>query len=441
MEETPSVFQSKPGRTTIVQHSIHVGDAAPIRQRPYRIPYSRREMVKRELDEMLASGVIRPSTSPWASPIVLVEKKDGGVRFCVDFRRKLNQVARFDAYPMPLVEEVFESIGTSAVVTTLDLASGYWQIPTDLKSRDKTAFTTPFGLFEFEVMPFGLHSAPATFQRMISHVIRDCQQFFCAYLDDVAVFSKNWEEHCAHLRQVFSRLYIAGLTLKLRKCCFGGIQVPYLRHIIGGGIIQPDPSKVQAVREFPRPVTKTDIRAFLGLVGYYYRRFIPGFAAIAAPLTDLTRKGQSNQVNWGDDQEAAFQRLKCHLTSAPVLQVADPAKPYILQTDASDRGLGAVLSQHDPLGEEHRVALASRKLLPRETKYSTIEKECLAIVWALQFFHVYLYGQSFTILTDHQPLAWLQSEEHEPEAHPMAPNGAAIWFLDCSSEWGSEHQC
>ena len=138
------------------------------------------------------------------------------------------------------------------------------------------------------------------------YIIRDCQQFSCAYLDDVAVFSKNWEEHCAHLRQVFSRLHIAGLTLKLRKCRFGGIQVPYLGHIIGGGIIQPDPSKVQAVREFPRPVTKTDIRAFLGLVGYYHQ-FIPGCATIAAPLTDLTRKGQSNQVNWGDDQEAAFQ--------------------------------------------------------------------------------------------------------------------------------------
>ena len=150
--------------------------------------------MKRELDEMLASGVIQPSMSPWALPIVLVEKKDGGVRFCVDFL-KLNQVVRFDAYPMPLIEEVFESIGTSAVVTPLDLASGYWQIPMDPKSCDKTAFTTPFGLFEFEVMPFGLHSAPAMFQRMITHVIRDCQQFSCAYLDDVVVFSKNWEEH------------------------------------------------------------------------------------------------------------------------------------------------------------------------------------------------------------------------------------------------------
>ena len=170
MAEFPRVIEAKPGCTTIIQHEIHVGDTAPIRQRPYRIPYSRREAVKKELNEMLASGIIQPSTSPWASPIVLVEKKDGGLCFCVDFC-KLNQVARFDAYPMPLIKEFFESVGSAAVLTTLDLASGYWQIPMAPESQDKTAFTTPFGLFKFEVMPFGLHSAPATFQRMINHVL------------------------------------------------------------------------------------------------------------------------------------------------------------------------------------------------------------------------------------------------------------------------------
>ena len=198
-------------------------------------------MVKRESDEMLASGVIQPSMSPWASPISLVEKKDGRLRFCMDFR-KLNQVAKFDAYPMPLVEDVFESVGTSAVVTTLDLASGYWQILMEPKYRVKTTFTTPFGLFELEVMPFGLHSAPAMFQRMINHVIRDCQRFSSAYLDDVAVFHKNWEEHCAHLWQVFSRLHAAGLTLKLCKCHFGGIQVP----ILGTSSVREPSSQIPA---------------------------------------------------------------------------------------------------------------------------------------------------------------------------------------------------
>ena len=188
-------------------------------------------------------------------------------------------------------------------------------------------------------------------------------------------------------------------------------------------IIQPDPSKVQAAREF------------LDLVGYYHQ-FIPGFATIAALLTNLTRKGQPNQVNWGDNQEVSFQQLKYIVTGASVLQVADPSKPYTLQMDASNRGFGAVLSQHDPLGDEHPAAFASRKLLPRETKYSTIEKECLAIIWALQFFHVYLYGQSFTVQTDYQPLAWLQRTKNtNPRLTRWAIVVQPLWFLNCSSEW------
>ena len=282
LQEFSPVIQTTPGRTTMAEHEIYVGDTPPIRQRPYRIPYSRRDIVREEVEKMLADRVIRPSTSPWASPIVLVQKKDGGVRFCVDFR-KLNQVAKFDAYPMPRMEEMFESIGSATVVSTLDLASGYWQIPLAPGSREKTAFATPFGLFEFEVMPFGLHNAPATFQRMMDHVLRDCQDFARAYIDDIAVFSHSWEEHLSHLQQVFNRLQLAGLTVKLKKCRFGGQEVSYLGHVIGGGRLQPDPTKIQAVRDYPRPVTKRDVRAFLGLVGYY-RRFIPHFATVAAPL-------------------------------------------------------------------------------------------------------------------------------------------------------------
>ena len=406
VDDFPSVFQTTPGRTTITQHQIYVGDAAPIRQKPYRIPYSRRDMVKRELEEMEAAGVIRPSTSPWASPIVLVEKKDGGIRFCVDYR-KLNQIAKFDAYPMPRIEEMFESIGSALIITTLDLAKGYWQIPMAPESKEKTAFTTPFGLYEFEVMPFGLHNAPATFQRTMNHVLRSCQQFSRAYIDDVVVFSRNWSDHLQHLGKVFTQLEQAGLSLKVKKCQFGQSKVHYLGHVIGGGRIEPEPMKIVAVRNYPRPVTKKDVRAFLGLVGYY-RRFIPQFSSIATPLTDLTKKGVPQTVEWGVNQENAFQKLKLLLIQAPILKVANPSAPYILQTDASDRGLGAVLSQADEGAEEHPVAFASRKLLPREVNYSVIEKECLAIVWALSVFHTYLYGQSFIIQTDHQPLSWLQ---------------------------------
>ena len=248
---------------------------------------------------------------------MIVEKKDGGLRLCVDYRR-LNQLSKFDAYPMPCIKEVFESVGSSTVITTLDLASGYWQIPIAEGSREKTAFATPFGLFEFTIMPFGLHSAPATFQWMINHVLSGCQNFAQAYIDDIVVYSRSWEEHLDHLRQVFTRLQGAGLTVKIKKCQFGRPKVPYLGHLVGGGDLEPDPGKVQAVKEYPQPETKKDVHAFLGLAGYY-RRFIPNFAAVAVPMTELTQKGQPHQVCWTQRQGDAFQKLKDSLVQGPVL--------------------------------------------------------------------------------------------------------------------------
>ena len=402
----PQVLAIQPGRTILVQHFISVGDVTPIQQKPYRVLYSRREQVQQELDRMLQAGVIRPSTSPWASPIVLVNKKDWGIRFCVDYR-KLNQVARFDAYPMPRIEELIDTIGPAVVISTLDLAKGYWQIPMAEESKDKTAFTTPFGLFEFQVMPFGLHSAPATFQRMINHVLRECWSFARSYLDDIVVFSNSWEEHLNHLCQVLECLQKAQLTVNMSKCQFGKIEVHYLGHVIGGGTVKPDPQKLEAVDNYPVPATKKEVRAFLGLSGYY-RRFVPHFATIAEPLTELTKAKNPDKAKWSDRCERAFCKLKELLLTPPILKVAEPTKCYVLQTDASEQGLGAVLSRIDQNREEHPVAFASRKFLPREKNYSVIEKECLAIVWSLQVFHVYLYGQKFTIETDHQPFSWLE---------------------------------
>lgn len=400
-----SVFNANPGRTSVSEHYIHVAEPTPIRQKPYRLPYSRRKVVEEEVQKMLEAKVIRPSCSPWASPIVLVEKKDGTVRFCMDYR-KVNSVTKFDAYPMPRIEEVLESIGSAKVISTLDLAKGYWQIPLSEDAKEKTAFITLSGLYEFEVMPFGLHSAPATFQRTMNHILRGCEQFAGAYIDDVVIYSQFWGEHLQHLSEVFEKIQRAGVTVKLKKCQFGTRRAHYLGHIIGEGKIRPDPEKVKAVMEYPEPKTKKDLRAFLGLVGYY-RRFIPNFATITVPLTNLTRKSHPNQVTWTSDCEKAFQELKTAMVQATVLKVADPSKPFMLQTDASEVGLGAVLSQKDDDGNEHPVAYASRKLLPREVNYATIEKECLAIVWAFRFFYTYLYGQSFTVETDHQPLSWL----------------------------------
>ena len=261
LNEFPDVAGEKLGRTAVIQHEIRVVDSEPIHQQPYRIPAARKEVIKKEIDKMLGMGIIQPSTSPWASPTVLVEKKDGDIRFCVDYR-KLNRVSKFDAYPMPRVEDVLDNVGAAKYISTLDLAKGYWQIPMAGDSKEKTAFTTPFGLFEFQVMPFGLHNAPATFQRMMNDVLRECFDFCQVYIDDVAVYSTTWEEHVEHLRRVFTCLREANLTLKMAKCQFGRRQVEYLGYVVGNGKVLPNPKKIEAVLHYQQPVMKTDVKAF-----------------------------------------------------------------------------------------------------------------------------------------------------------------------------------
>ena len=254
-------------------------------------------------------------------------------------------------------------------------------------------------------MPLGLKGAPATFQRLVYRVIRNLESVCEAYIDDLIIFSKSWEEHVSHIRAALERLKGAWLTAKLSKCCFGTTSCTYLGHVVGSGVVRPEPSKVHAVLTFPIPATKTHVRAFLGLTGYY-RRFIPNYASLAVPLTDLTKKSAPMQVQWNDQCNQAFEDLKNLLCSSPVLQSPDFEKPFI-QTDASDRGLGAVLSQRDDRGSDHPVAYYSRKLLPREERYSTIEKECLAIKVSMCHFRTYLMGCQFTVETDHRALLWM----------------------------------
>ena len=254
-------------------------------------------------------------------------------------------------------------------------------------------------------MPFGLQGAPATFQRLMDRVVHGLD-LTAAYLDDLIVFSETWEEHMAHLRVVLQRLREAGLTAKPRKCHFGANHCVYLGHVVGGGTVRPEHRKMEAVESFPTSQTKKQVRVFLGLAGYY-RRFIPNYASMAAPLTDLTRKSLPTKIQWNDECEQAFQQLKKQLCSAPVLHSPDFDKPFLLQTDASDRGVGAILSQEDADGNDHPVAYFSRKFLPREQRYSTVEKECLAIKLGFQAFRVYLLGRPFTIQTDHCAHIWL----------------------------------
>ena len=314
--------------------------------------------MKMELEQMESMGIIRPSTSEWASPIVIVPKKDGTIRLCVDYQ-KLNRVSRFDAYPMPRVDEMIDHIGQGKYISTLDLNKGYWQVPVEETSQSKTAFTTPFGLYEFITMPFGLQGAPATFQRLMDKILRGLEKYVSAYIDDVAIYSKTWEDHLKQLKSVLARLRAANLTAKPKKCRFGMDETLYLGHVIGGGRVKPELSKVQAVKTYPVPTNKSDIRSFLGLVGYY-RKFIPNFASISAPLSDLTKKTVSKIV-WTDECERSFNKLKEVICSEPVLRSPNYDKQMILQTDAWNRGIGAVLSQVDDNGEEHPIVYISRK--------------------------------------------------------------------------------
>ena len=405
LDSFADVLCNEPGRTTLAEHGIETGEARPVRMPPYRLPHAYQETVLKDLEEMEERGIIEPSGSDWAAPIVVVKKKDGTLCLCVDYRR-LHAVSRVDAYPMPRIDDLIDQLGKAKYITTLDLTRGYWQVPVEEGSRAKTAFTTPSGLYQFSVMPFGLNGAPATFQRMMDRLLRGLGDFAAAYLDDLVVYSSTWEEHLGHIRTVFGRLRDAGLTAKPKKCQFGMSQCVYLGHVVGDGVVQPEQSKIEAVESFPVPRTKKQVHSFLGLTGYY-RKFIPDYAAIATPLTDLTRKTAPTRVVWSADCDTAFKELKGLLCSCPVLKSPDFDKPFVLQTDASDRGVGAVLSQLDDEGAEHPVAYFSRKLLPREERYSTVEKECLAIKLGVQIFRVYLLGRPFTIQMDHRSLAWL----------------------------------
>ena len=292
----------------------------PIRQKPYRIPQAYKEKVFEELEDMEKNGIIEKSESEWVSPLVIVTKKDGGVRLCVDYGQ-LNQITKFDAYPMPRIEELLDNIGSARFITTLDLAKGYWQVPMNPEDRDKTAFVSPKGLYQFTTMPFGLSGAPATFQRMMDEVLRGTESFAGVYLDDIIIHSDTWEDHLRHLDEALKRLEDAGLTLKLKKCSFATEDCTYLGYRIGRGGVKPENSKVQAVAEMSRPTTKKDVRTFLGMAGYY-RRFVKDYATIAEPLTELTRKNLPERVEWNNKAELAFQKLKRMLISAPRIQIS-----------------------------------------------------------------------------------------------------------------------
>ncbi|CAM4637279.1 unnamed protein product [Lepidochelys kempii] len=414
------LFSNQPGRTNLTVHRVQTGSHPPIRCSPFRVAGKTAQDLEREVRDMLALGVIQPSASPWASLVVLVPKKDGSVRFCVDYR-KLKAITVSDAYPMPRPDELLDKLGGARYLTTMDLTKGYWQVPLDADARLKSAFITPLGLYEFLTLPVGLKGAPATFQRLVDQLLRGMESFAVAYIDDICVFSQTWEDHVSQVRQVLDRLQGAGLTVKAEKCKVGMAEVSYLGHRVGSGRLKPEPAKVEAIRDWPAPHTKKQVQAFIGLAEYY-RRFVPHFSAIATPITELCKKGKPDKVVWTEQCQVAFRALKEALVSGPVLANPDFDKPFVVFTDASNTGLGAVLMQEDEKGERHPIVYLSKKLLPREQHYAAIEKECLAMVWALKKLEPYLFGRHFTVYTDHSPLTWL---------HPMKGANAKLlrWSL------------
>ena len=402
--EFSDIFANSPeelGRTNVVYHKIDTGNALPIKQRPYRIPFSQKAVIDRHIENMLKLDVIEPSYSPWASPIVIVKKKSGEDRFCIDYR-KLNSLSKRDAFPIPRIDDTLDMLAGSKYFTHLDFKSGYWQIEVAPEDREKTAFVCSSGLYQWKTMPFGLTSAPGTFQRCMSIILSGLQWKTClVYLDDVLIFSSNFNEHLDHIREIFQRLRIANLKLNPKKCSFCKPEVTYLGHVVSRNGIKPDPSKISAIEHFPKPVNIKTLRSFLGLSSYY-RRFIPEFANIASPLFKLLQK--NHRFSWDVHCENAFHLLKKHLINPPVMSYPDFEQPFEVQCDASDSGIASILSQNGRV-----ISYASRTLQKHEKNYSTIEKECLAVIWSIKYFKYYLGGHKFTIYSDHQPLKWLLS--------------------------------
>lgn len=403
--DTFQAMGSKLGCTTVVEHVIRT-DSPPIRQRHYPLSPALQRQVYEELDQMLADGVVEPSDSPWASPILLIKKDDGRYRFVVDFRQ-LNKVTTRDAYPLPFVSTTLDKLRDAHYLTTLDIKAAYWQIPLSEASKPLTAFVIPNrGLFQFRRMPMGLHNAPATWQRFIDRVIGvDLEKYVFVYLDDVIICTDTFERHLEILKEVLSRLTKVGLTLNRDKCHFCKPELRYLGYVVGASGLMVDPGKVEAIVKIPPPRNVTEVRRLIGLASWY-RRFVPNFSSLIAPLCDLLKKNK--KFLWDIACDSAFRSLKECLISAPILSCPNFDLPFIIQTDASDVGLGAVLTQMIE-GQEMVISYLSRSLTNNEKKFSTTEKECLAVLYAIEKWRPYIEGTRFTVVTDHYCLKWLNN--------------------------------
>ena len=396
------------GKTDYVQHSIITGDATPVHQRAYRHSIAAKAEIAKQTKQMLDAGIIEPSSSCWSSPVVLVRKKSGQIRFCVDYR-KLNAVTKSISFPLPQLNDVFDAMaeGRPKYFSLLDLRSGYHQLPLHPDTKEKSSFVTHEGQFQFRTSPFGLKNLPSFFQLLMARVFQNLHfKNVLVYLDDILIYSKSFDLHLVHLQEVFNRLKDANLKLNPEKCAFGLDKILYLGHVLGPEGVSVDNSKIEVIQSYPRPTCPKEIRSFLGLASYY-RRFITNFSIIASPLHRLLKKDL--EFVWDDYCEQAFTQLKEALATAPVLIYPDMQRPFVINCDASSQAIGFVLAQEDGSGRERPIAYGGRSLTSSERAYSVSELEMLSMVSAIKQFHCYLANTRFTVYTDHLSLKYLQS--------------------------------
>ena len=406
LKDFQDVLTDKPGSAVGVEpHSVHLTTDVPVRVKPYPLPFAKKEVIEKEVNVMLNLGVIEASVSPYSAPVVLVKKPDGSVRFCIDYR-ELNKVTVFDAEPIPDIEELLCHLSEGKFFVKIDLAKGYWQIPMLEKDKETTAFQTPFGLFHWKWMPFGLQTAPATFARVMRTLkLHECGAV--SFFDDILLSQATWGALLENLRRIFDKLRSFGLTARPSKVSAGFQTLEFLGHTITVGKMMPEEGKVKKILSIQQPKSKKQVRSVLGLLSYY-RRYVPHFAGVTAPLTNLTKGTQGRQIQWTPECQEALEKVQKTLNTFPVLLLPCLGEDFVLRTDASSQGMGAVLLQQK--GELlHPVQYASKKFTETQKKYSTIERECLAVVWGCEKFARFLAGRQFILQTDHRPLTFLRT--------------------------------
>ena len=403
-----AVDPKKPKRTHTMEHRIDTGDALPVKFKQRRVPVAYEDEINRQVDEMLRNDIIRPSCSPWNAPLLLVGKKDGSQRFACDFRG-LNDVTKKDNYPLPHIKDVVDKMNGTRYWTTLDAAAAYWSMPMSEQDKEKTAFSVPRGKYEFNVTPYGLTNAGASYQRLMDCTLSGLPASrILAYMDDIVIFNSNFEDHLKDIESVFLRLREANITLKASKCVFAARSVDFLGYHLSSEGIKPQKRLTRAIEEFHRPENKKDVRRFLGLANFY-RSFIKNFSDISHPLNKLT--SDNTPFMWTDECETAFCALKRHLCSDPILAFPRLGEEFVIDVDASDVAFGGVLLQMGADRQLHPVGYFSDSVQASQKAWAPTTKEAFALVLAVRHWAVYLTGQHFVLHSDHNPLVYLRNQK------------------------------